>query len=212
LAKLLQIDEQSRPDHYYLADSDDCCYILEYTPREGPLFSATNQLIFNLKKAVDRKGKPEYHHKEQAINKAGDLFREVLNEDWLSAVTLVPIPCSKVKDDPLYDDRIVRVLVRMMRGLQSDIRDMIFQSENIESFHTGCRLAPDQLKAYWSLDESLCHGRPAAIAVFDDMLTTGSHFKAAKMLIEDRWPDMLVFGVFLARVYRPAVNLDELVF
>jgi hypothetical protein len=206
LAKLLQIDEQSRPDHPFLNEQDDCYYILEYTPREGPRFSSTNQLIFNLKKSVDRKGQPEYRYKNEAIIEAGDLFRSVLREDWLFQVTAIPIPCSKEKSDALYDDRMVRVLRRMMKGLDADIRDIIVQEENLDSFHGGCRLPPYRLSEYWSLDHDLCAGEPTAIAVFDDILTTGSHFKAAKILIHERWPNVPVFGVFLARVYRPPVE------
>jgi hypothetical protein len=94
----------------------------------------------------------------------------------------------------------------MTRGLNADIRDLIVQDQNLDSFHGGCRLPPGQLMNYWSIDQTLCAREPTVVAVFDDMLTTGSHFKAAKMLIRGQWPYVPVFGVFLARVCRPPVG------
>lgn len=204
MAKLLRIDEHSRPDHFYLTAEDECYHILEYTPRQGHNFSSTNQLILNLKKSVDRRGKPEYHYKEKAITEAGDLFRSVLKNDWLSTTpTLVPIPCSKHKDHPLYDDRMLRVLRRMMTGLGGDIRELIVQTENLESFHGGTRMPPTELAEYYQVDEALCGTRvPTVFVLFDDMLTTGSHFKAAKSVLSTRWPNVPVAGIFLARVVR----------
>lgn len=204
MAKLLRIDEHSRPDHYYLTAEDECYHILEYTPRQCHNYSPTNQLILNLKKPVDRKGKPEYHYKEKAINEAADMFRSVLKKDWLATTpTLVPIPCSKSKGHPLYDDRMLRVIGRMMLGLGGDVRELIVQTESMESFHGGTRMPPAELAQFYAVDESLCEGNvPTVIVLFDDMLTTGSHFKAAQSVLYGRWPNVPVAGIFLARVVR----------
>src|ERR1700733_12627285 len=122
--RLQKIDELTRPDHYYLDEGDECYYVLEYAARQKPPYDSTSDLIFNLKKPPDRKGRPEYYYKERDILRAGDLMRSVLNPEWLKTVTIVPIPCSKIPPHPLYDDRIVQVLTRMTQGLACDVREL----------------------------------------------------------------------------------------
>jgi hypothetical protein len=40
---------------------------------------------------------------------------------------------------------------------------------------------------------------PIQFAVVDDVLTTGAHFKAMKMTLEDAFPGVPLVGLFLAR-------------
>jgi len=202
--RLQQIDEHTRPDHWYLTDEDECYYLLEYTPREGPFFSTTNDLILNLKKSVERRGRQEYYWKEWAIRGSGELLRSALNEEWLPTAMLVPVACSKVREHPLYDDRMVQVLQHMTQNLACNIRELVVQTESLDSFHDGCRLSPNQLRRYYELDGALCDcEEPREVTVFDDLLTTGSHFKAMKSIIRDHWPGVRVSGIFVARRYIP---------
>jgi len=209
---LLQIDDLTRPNHPYLQAQDECHYLLEYTPKQGYNFSATNQLILNLKKSPDRQGKSDYHYKAEAILQAGDMLRSSLNEEWLaSGPTFVPIPCSKSKTHLLYDDRMIRVLRRLTRGSAADVRELIVQTEDLECFHEGYRLRPDQLARYYELDTELLEDSPREVVLFDDMLTTGCHFKAAQSAILQHWPDGVpIAGIFLARVVRPEVSTENL--
>ena len=111
--RLSRIDDLSRPDHYFIEPDDDCLYLGEYNARKGYQFSATNNLIFNLKKPMDRRGQPGWPYKRQAIESAGRQMREALdalNPRWLSMATLVPMPPSKVKSDAMYDDRMLQML------------------------------------------------------------------------------------------------------
>jgi predicted amidophosphoribosyltransferase len=201
--RLQKIDELTRSDHSYISQDDDCFYLLEYAARQKPPYDSTSDLIFNLKKPVDRIGKPEYLYKEHAIRKAGALFREVLSVDWLQTATIVPIPCSKVATDPLYDDRVTQMMSHMTQGLVCDVRELVVQTQSLESFHDGIRLPPAQLVQYYKLDDALCERcEPRVVALFDDMLTTGSHFKAMKTVIQNRC-NVPVCGIFLARRYFP---------
>jgi hypothetical protein len=202
--RLQAIDEHTRPDHSYLDEDDECYYVLEYAARQKPPYDSTSDLIFNLKKPPDRRGLPEYYYKERDIQRAGGLLRSVLNPRWLESVTIVPIPCSKVPPHPLYDDRILQVLAHMTQGLACDIRELVSQTQSLDSFHDDSRLSPVELMAYYRINEELCgHVDPKAVVLFDDMLTTGSHFKAMKATLQDRWPDASICGVFIARRYFP---------
>src|SRR5262245_44090882 len=104
--RLTAIDELIRPDHSYLEANDECYFLWEYTARKGFGFSETNGLIHNFKKSMDRRGKPEWRYKDKAIKRAAAAFWQTANKPFLRTATLVPIPPSKAKSDPMYDDRI----------------------------------------------------------------------------------------------------------
>ena len=44
---------------------------------------------------------------------------------------------------------------------------------------------------------------PDIVVLFDDVLTTGSHFKGIEIVQGARFPGVTVFGLFLARAVRP---------
>jgi len=108
--RLTEIDDLTRPDHFYLMADDACYFLGEYTARKGFAFSPTNQLVLNFKKSLVKRGSQQWKYKEQAIGQAATAFRTALTGDLLDRITLVPIPPSKAKTDPLYDDRLVRML------------------------------------------------------------------------------------------------------
>ncbi len=167
------------------------------------LIQSTNNLILNLKKSVERRSNVyEYRHKLNAIRQCGDLLRSVLNPDWIKLATLVPVPCSKTREHSLYDDRMLQVVRRMAQRLPNDIRELVIQTDDLESFHGGFRLRPRDLSEYYKLDEELCTGaEPTEIAIFDDLLTTGSHFKAMKLVLRSMFPGVPISGLFIARRY-----------
>lgn len=202
--RLQKIDEHTRPDHSYLDKGDECYYLLEYAPRQGYEHSSSNDLIINLKKPVSRRGLPEYRYKEQAIRQAGDMMRAVLPQEFVAQATWIPIPSSKTVEHPDYDDQVVQVLRLLTQDATCEISELIIQTESLESFHDGCRLNPEQLAYYYRLNEILSATiTPAVFAVFDDMLTTGSHFKAVKSLLQNHWPRVPAVGIFIARRYLP---------
>ena len=108
--RLTEVDDLTRPDHSYLTEDDHCYFIGEYTARQGFAYSATNSLILNFKKTLDRRGRPEWRYKERALQTSAAAFRRALNPEALDGLTFVPVPPSKAKGDPLYDDRLTRML------------------------------------------------------------------------------------------------------
>ena len=165
--RFTEIDELTRPDHSWLTDDDRCYFLGEYTARQGYSYSPTNNLILNFKKEMDRREKPEWRYKEQAIQRAASAFRRALGTDPLSSLVFVPIPPSKTRNDPLYDDRVTR----MLRAI-----------------------GPDE-----TVDEALTIPEPAFIAIVDDVLTTGAHFRAASEVLTARFPAVRIVGLFIAR-------------
>lgn len=209
--KLSKIDDFLRSDHFYLKEDDRCWFFGEYTAQRRYDYSKINSLISNFKKPVDRKGLPEWRYKENAINKIANTFRSLLKRLQELKFTLVPIPPSKAKSDRLYDDRVLRVLEVSGRGLGVDIRELVRQRQSTPPAHLITpRPTPEDLIHNYYIDEEVANPVPEGIALFDDVLTDGAHFKAMQSVLKERYPRITTIGVFVTRrVYPDAEELDE---
>lgn len=197
--RLTKVDSLTRPDHSYLSEGDHCYFLGEYTARKGYAYSATNNLVQNLKKTVDRRGKPEWRYKRRAIQEVAAALRAALGET-IAGLTFVPIPPSKAKDDPLYDDRITRMLRAMGGNPPPDVREIIYQSESLSAFHdSDNRPSPIDLRRVYRIDDALCTPSPERIAIVDDVLTTGAHFRAVQLTLKEKFPAVDIVGLFVAR-------------
>lgn len=209
--RLTKIDDLTRRDHRHLTPEDRCFFLGEYTARTGYAFSETNNLILNFKKSPARRGLPEWRHKDAAICKVAEMFRDALPEDWLTTVTLVPIPPSKTKGDPLYDDRMLRMLQTLGHGLEVDIRELVLQCENMGAAHNSDdRPSPQDLVRSYGINEMVAEPPPTEVALFDDLLTTGAHFKAAQAMIENHYPGVPTVGIFIARRVPRTVDVEDI--
>ena len=53
------------------------------------------------------------------------------------------------------------------------------------------------------IDEKLINPKPKRIILFDDILTTGKYFAAAKQVLGKEYPGIEISGIFVARNVRP---------
>jgi hypothetical protein len=151
--RLTEIDDLARPDHSYLVVGDDCYFLGEYTARKGFAHSVTNRLIINFKKRMDRRGRPEWPYKAAAIQQAATAFRSALNDQARATLTFVPVPPSKAKGDPFYDDRLTQMLHTIWPGQSTDIRELVVQPTSTDAVHDqGVRPSPTELQARYALD------------------------------------------------------------
>jgi len=208
--RLTEVDDLTRPDHSYLTEDDHCYFIGEYTARQGFAYSATNSLILNFKKTLDRRGRPEWRYKERALQTAAAAFRRALNPEALDRLTFVPVPPSKAKGDPLYDDRLTRMLRAIRPEPPLDVRELIVQTESTDAVHDReVRPRPEEIEALYSIDQTLTEPAPRLVAVVDDLLTTGAHFRAAKSILSARFPEVAAVGMFIARRAPDTADLEE---
>ena len=208
--RLTKIDDLARPDHSYLTPADECYFLGEYTARKGYAFSATNQLILNFKKSMDKRATVQWRYKERAIEEAAAAFRAALNSEWLDGATLVPIPPSKSKSDALYDDR----LVRMVRGIRArpalDVRELVLQRTSTVAVHDQeNRPTPEQIATNYSIDQAIRDPVPQMIGLFDDVLTTGAHFRATSTALQQSFPGVPIVGLFIARRVPEAADIED---
>lgn len=176
-----RIDPLLLGDHYYLTADDECYFLREYSARGGFDASETNQIIQNLKKTPDRRGRQEWFYKERDIKRAASKLRAALNPAWLRNATIVPVPPHVVKGDPLHDDRVLQIANLMGAGATIDIRDLVVQIATIDPSHQSTsQPRPNELRANYRLAVQLCEPVPTTIGVLDDILTAGAHFRLSK--------------------------------
>lgn len=208
---LHRVDESNLSDHHWLSASDACYYFHEYTPKQGFNYSPANNFVLNFKIKVRHRSEPRYRYKTQAIDEAGRRWN-VLLQTMASdqQLTLVPIPPSKAKGHAEYDDRIWRAIQIASAGRQVDARELIVQSESYAAAHEqgdGHRIRPDELQPMYQVSDIAPR---QTVILFDDMLTTGCHFVAARDAILARWPSRNVVGFFLARRVPVALDPNDL--
>ncbi|MEH6501702.1 hypothetical protein [Halopseudomonas aestusnigri] len=188
-------------DAWHLDDTDECMYFGEYTSGGGFGASRTNQQILNLKKKPTAP-QAELNWKDRAVSYWASMFASGLNwEVCATQATFVPIPGSKPVGHPEYDDRLERILSQVRQGQPAmDVRCVLRQIGERRSQHEGERMSPDRLKAQLMVDQAQIQVplRPTVI-VFDDVITKGASFKAAKELLLPLPGVQQVLGLFLAK-------------
>lgn len=208
--RLTRIDDSMRADHHRLSPTHQCYFYGEYTARKGFSHSDTNQLICNLKKPVSKKGQPDYLYKQQAISKVAYLMNATLRANIQDA-TFIPVPPSKHNNHPDYDDRLIQVL-HGFRNLNSSVeyRQLIYQDRSIRATHNSDnRVTVEELEKIYKFDEKLVNGLRRFVVIFDDMITTGSHFVAIKNCLEKRFSNKTIVGLFIARRVPEAIDPSE---
>ncbi|AXK82249.1 hypothetical protein DW352_18005 [Pseudolabrys taiwanensis] len=203
-ARFQKIDDQNRPDHFHLTPDDECYFLYEYTSGKNYQFSATNSLISNLKKKPSLANTPQYKYKHEAMRACAKDFGEAINSKWLDGATLVPVPPSKAVGDVDYDDRIHKVCQAIPSASPVDVRDLVIQTKSLNAAHESSdRPTVEDLLAVYQIDETKAEPALKRIAIVDDVLTAGTHFRAVKSVLEKRFPGVPIVGFFVARRVLP---------
>ena len=201
---MLQIDETTVGEHFSLCAADFCFYVWEYAAGQRFNFSPTNQLISNLKiKPTQITATPgRDYYKQQAISHSAAALRSLIQRSWVEQMgTFVPMPPSKIAGHEDHDDRIHRLLREALANYNADIRPLLEQIENTAADHESTeRLSCADLRSITRINEAHAATPPRPnIAVVDDVLNSGKHFKVAQELLSQRYPGIPVIGIFVAR-------------
>ncbi len=121
------------------------------------------------------------------------------------------MPPSKARDHEEYDDRMVQVVNRIQKPFPVDVRELVVQTETIRAAHESPDNRPTvtELVNIYVVDESLADPTPQAIAVVDDVLTAGTHYRAMHQVLSGRFPDIPIVGLFIARRVFPTANHED---
>lgn len=197
-----RIDSTNIGDHYHLTPDDVCYFLFEYTAQKKYDYSATNNLISNLKKKPGSSSFAELRYKAAAIQQCAGYISAAVNRDNLPGWTIVPIPPSKQKSGPAYDDRLLRVCKLIGAPAPLDIRELVIQAQSTVAAHEaapGQRPTVEALVAIYSIDESIALPPPKSILLVDDVLTAGTHYRAMHTVLSRRFPDVPIHAMFIAR-------------
>lgn len=194
------------PRTHVTAD-DQLFYFGEYTVGDG-YRGDTNNLIANLKKSPARRGLPEWRYKDEAIRTCAELLRGGFKPAIFKDYTFVPVPPSKFRDDPEYDDRLVQVL--RLAGAER-MRELVVARESIRASHfsAGNRPTPQELTQHWELRRGHEESHRGLI-IFDDVLTMGAHFRAMHGILTQAFPHVPVYGIFVALARWPEAADDRI--
>src|SRR5215204_4924859 len=77
---------------------------------------------------------------------------------------------------------------------------VIEQDQSTAAAHeSDTRPAPEELVALYRINQRVIAPAPQLIAIVDDLLTTGCHFRAAKTMLTPIFPEVKIVGLFVAR-------------
>jgi hypothetical protein len=206
--RITAIDDLTRQKHTLLEEDDVCLYFGEYTAGSGFGHSPMNNLIYNLKKCVSKRGTPGYQYKDNAIR---DVANQLAALSAIEQYVFVPIPPSKSKTNPLYDSRILDILVEAKKN-NPEIKyaELVLQSGNMNASHDTAtpRSTVDELTHAYQLQNIPLPSQN--FIIFDDVLTKGSHFKAMQKVIKSAFPESYIIGMFIARTEHPEIDFGEI--
>jgi hypothetical protein len=206
-AALTRLDEASRADHIYLSASDRCAYLAQYCSGSGSGGSgngACHQLIrhFKCEPSRARSDRRRARYKQEAIATLSAWLRQAVPRRLAESCTWVPIPPSQRAEDPDFDDRLARTLRLAFEGYDVDVRSLLSQTTSTRRDHAGrVRLSEQALLQVLRIDEAKLLLRPvrARVVLFDDVLTSGKHFKCCERRLREVLPDAPIAGIFLMR-------------
>ncbi|AJY18494.1 hypothetical protein UA17_00791 [Burkholderia multivorans] len=83
----------------------------------------------------------------------------------------------------------------------ADVRELVLHRESYVASHLtpAQRMRPEDLIPLYEINETIAVPQPKHIIVVDDILTTGSHFVAMKTILQARYPNAWIGGLFIGR-------------
>jgi hypothetical protein len=204
-AALIRLDEASLADHIYLSGSDRCAFLAQYcSGGSGRRNGSCHQLIRDFKCEPSRAFSDRRcgRHKQEAIATLSSWLRQAVPRRLVESCTWVPVPPSQQADDPDFDDRLERTLLLAFESYDVDIRSLLFQTRSTSRDHAGrARLSEQALLDILRVDKSQLMPRAVRgrVVLFDDVLTSGKHFKCCERRLREVLPDTPIAGIFLMR-------------
>ncbi|TPL77571.1 hypothetical protein [Mesorhizobium sp. B2-3-15] len=199
--RFTKIDNLTRSQHRFLDENDDCSFIGEFTARKGYSHSETNNRIisFKMKPSIRLQAPYRYKHKGSAIDYWARQLSSAMPVSEATKAIWVPIPGSCPVGNPEYDDRLLRLLHRAYSNRIQIVELLSQLAQRVAAHDSDARPTPEVLIDNWVTDFSLLPVGRYNFVVFDDVLTRGASFKAAKRVLSNQYPGSAVSGVFLAR-------------
>lgn len=206
--RLTRIDRSALEEYPWLTGTDECFYFHEYVPYRhwrdhGQPKPPWCGQFMDLKS----KSPQDRRRKNIAIERYGSMLASAITSPQrLEQTTFIPVPPSKAKDHPEYDNRLIRVLQAFSEAteLKVDYRELVLSTQSREARHvSGEYREPDSLVKTYKIHDDKKPIGSNGIIVFDDTTSTGASFAAMKQVLTAHFGDIYITGVFLARTVHP---------
>ncbi len=194
---LQRLTEDQRAEHAFLQPDDEIYFLCDYHPgRDG---GVGNRLILDFKTDINEARLTYWvgRQKSRATRTLAEEVRHVWPSAWGEDTRAVPVPPSGPWDHPDYDPRLTDLL--KIAGIS--FSDIMVLTDFFKPIHLEtARPSPADLAAtYRVARRALPQRRPARWVIFDDVLTTGRHFRAMDQVLRAAFPKAQIAGLFLAR-------------
>ena len=89
-----------------------------------------------------------------------------------------------------------------------DVRELVVQTQSTDAAHeSDHRPSVEELLEIYEIKEDLTAPAPTRIAIIDDVLTAGTHYRAMHTKLAQRFPGIPIVGMFIARRIFPQIDL-----
>jgi predicted amidophosphoribosyltransferase len=197
-------DNRTRADHAYLAAHDQCWWLTEYLSGRRLQPGSTSRLILSLKSEPSRIAfdPRRARDRRQAVRAIAELLRSAVAREWAEQATWIPIPPARVSFDIGQDHRLLPVLRTAFSGYDVDVRTILTLRDGAIPDHVQPRRSsPEALYGRLQINWHLLCARPLRdrLVLFDDVVTTGKHYRCCEQRLRSALPQAVVTGLFVAR-------------
>lgn len=194
--------------HRELTEDDTCFFLYEREvlkrDERGQASHAYRTIAnFKISPTALKSNPARRKYKAQAIDTiVDDLYGFLAGVDPTHRILLVPAVTSKSSDDPDFDDRLIQVCSRVAARIPNmDSIELLTIDHTVGAAHL--RKGPrrvDDLAAHIQVDDTQSIHLYRSILIFDDVISSGAHFKACRKAMESVYGRTLpVYGLFWAR-------------
>ena len=192
------MDQFNQP-YYINVDEDICYYFLEYTSKVGYNYNDSNNIVFNFKSTHPN----SIRYKRNAISYFANLIINDISNLLPKDTIYIAAPTSKTRNSALFDDRLDQVVnILNIKGLSTSLK-LEALSDITPSHSSGQNRNITDIKnniIFYGFDPTRFQVNDfIKVAIVDDVITTGAHFKACKERILEKYPKAIVYGIFLAK-------------
>ncbi|MDR1184165.1 MAG: hypothetical protein LBK67_05150 [Coriobacteriales bacterium] len=199
------IDRRIESTPSKLSSSDVYCYYYRDYVEGGYSASTSNQLVLNLKitAGVLADNPSRSHYKDQALKQCVadyQLFFDGFTVRNTNVVVgIIPIPSSKPKNSPDCNDGMIRVAEQLEQYYPTlKFLDLFEVRHETQPSHLGGTRSIEEIKDLLVLNNASLD-RFSVVFLLDDMITTGAHFVACRELLQKKYPDLMIAGLFWAK-------------
>ena len=180
----------------HVGKDDYCFYAREYKISEGYQGGETNSLVLNFKKKPAQKNTASWDYRVKAVRKFAS---EIKTIEFTKKHTIIAIPESCKKGDLGYTNRFEDLFAELNGNAHLEF-DFPIQNENtVPSAHSGKGSRdPNKIIQNYSFKGFKAGGSPENIIILDDVITTGSQYRAVCNLLRNNNCTGDIIGLFWA--------------